>query len=445
MQIPVLLVTSPQEPLVESALAFRERRPRTIPMEAADLPGIVLDPTIPAIPIGSMRLEEVTADRFRPRASGAFAVRGFFETDDPEMIPLAVGRSLVFADPLIAPFPTCGGKPVGDVSTVAKNLRFTQLAAKGLDGSNVAIAVMDTGINLAYLATKLGRSPRLDAGNSFTPGGSTTPPGKYPVDHGTMCAFDALMAAPKATLLDFPVLAGSAPGSTVSGRSLATALLGFSQLLISWAVSYATGGVSQYQGLVVSNSWGMYHPSWDFPAAHPGRYCDNPQHPFNVIVAALAAAGADILFAAGNCGADCPDSRCKGRVTETIMGANAHQDVLTIAGCDTNDDRVGYSSQGPSIAGMPQQKPDLAAYTHFIGSEAFGIASPDTGTSTACPVAAGCVAALRTKAAQTTIPPTNLFAQLKSTGRTIGPKSGWNGDLGHGIIDPVATATSLGL
>ena len=36
---------------------------------------------------------------------------------------------------------------------------------------------------------------------------------------------------------------------------------------------------------MVSNSWGMFDPAWDFPVGHPGNYSDNPNHPFNIIVA----------------------------------------------------------------------------------------------------------------------------------------------------------------
>jgi hypothetical protein len=127
------------------------------------------------------------------------------------------------------------------------------------------------------------------------------------------------------------------------------------------------------------------------------------------------------------------------------MGANASPDVLTLAGCDIHDARVGYSSQGPSIDGMFQSKPDLTTYTHFLGSEAFGANSPDSGTSAACPVAAGCIAAMRTKLSPKTHPPANLFAQLRATARQVAGTAGWNKDYGHGIIDPDAAARSLGL
>jgi hypothetical protein len=62
--------------------------------------------------------------------------------------------------------------------------------------------------------------------------------------------------------------------------------------------------------LVVVNSWGMYARSQDRALGHPQNYSANPKHPFNQIIGGLVGAGADVLFAAGNCGSTCPDSRC---------------------------------------------------------------------------------------------------------------------------------------
>ena len=224
---------------------------------------------------------------------------------------------------------------------------------------------------------------------------------------------------------------------------LSDALLAYAYLNARVA---SPGWRRRYRALVVNNSWGMYHPSWDFPPGHPGRYSDNPNHPFNIIVGTLTRAGADILFAAGNCGADCPDGRCQGVTKNTIAGANAHPDVLTLAGCDITDNRVGYSSQGPGIPGMAKQKPDLTAYTHFLGSEAFGVGSPDSGTSTACPVAAGCVAAIRTRLAPGNVAPKVLFSEFKAKALPKpGPTNKWNKDYGRGIIRPLAVASHFGL
>jgi serine protease AprX len=449
MRIPVITVLPSQEPLQRSAAAGMSRRGPTDLSKVSKPNGLVLDPNFNAVALGSGSVgQSPSASTHAPDKSATFAVRGFVEADSADAIPADVDGQPIFADPKISPFLTCGGTPpVGSHTDVAAKLNVAGLAARGMDGDGVAIAILDTGINLKHLNAKrgAGNEPLFDAGNSWTPPNSTNAAGAYPVNHGTMCAFDALIAAPKATLLDFPILANPAPGGSAAAQTLSVALLGFAQLLAFWAVAFAPGGGPKYRALVVSNSWGVFHPSWDFPAGHPGRFIDNPNHPFNILVKTLASSGADIVFAAGNCGAQCADGRCQGNTKQTIVGGSALQEVLTLAGCDINDARVGYSSQGPSIAGMFQQKPDITAYTHFSGSEAFGAGSPDSGTSAACPVASGCVAALRTKISRVKVPPASLFASLRSSARQVPGQNGWNGDYGFGIIDPLAVATAAGV
>jgi hypothetical protein len=130
-----------------------------------------------------------------------------------------------------------------------------------------------------------------------------------------------------------------------------------------------------------------------------------------------------------------------------IMGANSYQEVLTIGGCDTRDQIVGYSSRGPSIQNMYPCKPDLVAYTHFLGAKTVRTFLPDTGVSTACPVAAGCVAALRTSPSLKpgAVSPANLFQTLRNTARKPGGGGpGWTPDFGYGIINPVAAGRALG-
>jgi hypothetical protein len=444
MSVSVIAVLPANEALKNSATASVQGQ-FSLDVENAAAPATLkVDPNFPAIPLGGATAESMAVESMTPQQSQGFAVRATIEIEEGATPPERVDGVPIFADPAIAPFITCGGDPpVGNAQDVATNLDVPGLAAKGLTGDRVAIAVMDTGINLAFLTSALGWTPALDAANSWNAPGATNAAGSYPVDHGTMCAFDALIAAPKATLLDFPILslAGSG-GSTISGV-LSAALLAYAQVLSSWAVTKTGSDLSQYVAVVLTNSWGVFHPSWDFPAGHPGRYIDNPNHPFNLLVGTVVGAGVDVIFAAGNCGADCPDSRCQGRTTETIMGASAHTDVLTVAGCDTTGARVGYSSQGPSIAGMYQEKPDVTAYTHFLGSQAFGAGKPDSGTSAACPVTAGCVAAIRTKMASG-INSNTVFGALRAHTGASGT-AGWNADYGFGIINPVAAATSLNL
>lgn len=451
MRVPVILVVPSHEHLRRSAEAVREDPSAGIDVgKAPRYPGAEIDPAFAAVPIGSAE-PGTEAEAMAPGASRKFAVRAHIEVAHPREIPKTCGEAAVFADPLIRPTLTCGGTPpVGDAATVAAKLAVARLHAKKLDGKEVALAIVDTGIDLAHVRSKLGHAPHLDAALSWKPPGTPPPaPGAWPLDHGSMCAFDALIAAPRATLLDFPVLKANYPGGgSVMSGTLSAALAAYGYMLGSWAPG--TGkGLRKYRALVASNSWGIFHPSWDFPAGHPGRYCDNPAHPFNVQLGAVARAGIDVIFAAGNCGAPCADGRCRGRTTGAIMGASAMRDVLTIAGCDTQDLRVGYSSQGPSIAGMYARKPDVTGYTHFLGSEAFGAGSPDSGTSAACPVAAGCVAALRTSAKiepRAALPTARLFEALRDSARPRpGPGAGWNADYGFGILDPEAAAAALGL
>lgn len=448
MRIGVIAVLNKQEPLHESALAAAEKRSPKMSLESTAMPqGLTIDASVSAIPLGSGGPGPISMNELEADNSGTFGVRAYVDVESMSDVPTQINGVPIFADPLIEPFAYCGNAAQGTSNDVRTRLNAAALQAKGLDGKDVAIAIVDTGINLAHLGAKLGGLPRFDAANSWRPQGVSTAPGAFPVSHGTMCAFDALIMAPNATLLDYALLTTTLPGGSMAGSTISAALQAYAHLLANYSVAFAPGGTHQKKGLVVSNSWGLYHPSWDFPAGHPGRYCDNPNHPFAGIVATMTRAGIDFVFAAGNCGAQCPSIRCQSRTTGTIMGASAYGEVMTVAAAlVTNDDRLGYSSQGPSIANMPQQKPDLTAYSHFVGSDAYGVGVPDTGTSTACPVAAGCVAALRTRLPASTCPPANLIAQFQTTARPRpGTSPGWNGDYGYGIIDPVAAANSLGL
>lgn len=239
-----------------------------------------------------------------------------------------------------------------------------------------------------------------------------------------MCAYGVGIAAPAARFLDHAVLRSQRRGVTVMDGLLSDAVLSYNALLRAFGKRSPAR-----RTLIVTNSWGMYSPDWDFPVGDPGNYSDNPSHPFNIIVETLANAGADILFAAGNCGHDCPDIRCQFGSAPPICGANSHPSVLCVAGVDTTDTRVGYSSQGPGR--LHQEKPDIAAYTHFNGS---GVYSVDAGTSAACPVAAGVIAAIRSVYPPAQLPPAQLQGLLRATANNKG-KVGFNSDYGWGIIN----------
>jgi subtilisin family serine protease len=107
---------------------------------------------------------------------------------------------------------------------------------------------------------------------------------------------------------------------------------------------------------------------------------------------------------------------------------------------DTKGNRVGYSSQGPGR--LAAKKPDFASFTHFRGSEAFGPGTPDSGTSAACPVAAGVVAAVRTKHPSSKLSPLQLRALIAKTA-TEGGSPGFDFDFGAGTINAKGLIAAL--
>ena len=250
-----------------------------------------------------------------------------------------------------------------------------------------------------------------------------------------MCAFDTLIAAPQATLIDIPVLLLRAPGRVGAGRPA----VGRGGRLRPPA-HRARGQPEESRALVISNSWGSFSPRWDFPVGHPGNYSDNPAHPFNLIVASLEQAGADVLFAAGNCGRDCKDGRCA-YPERPIAGANSHPGCCRIGGVDVDGKRVGYSSQGPGR--LSDRKPDICAYTHFSGSKAFGDGRARLRHLGRLP---GRRRASSPRSAPAGPPPGSpppSCAPCSGAPPTTAATSGFDYDYGYGIINPPAVLAAL--
>jgi subtilisin family serine protease len=434
----------------EAAAGGRVRAGAAPKLAMPAVPGVVFDEKFPPVPVVAAEdaapgrafaaMDEDEEDAPAP-AETTFIVRATLAADqDPieaaEKLKSSAANKVVevYADVAIQPALICpGDPPLGTDADVETRLAVDRLRAKGMNGAGVTVAIVDTGVNIAYLNAQ-GKNPRFNRALSWGPLPGLDL-GNMPVDHGTMCAFDVCIAAPNCTLIDIALLQSQATGGTIMEGFLSDGVRAYRHLL---DVMNAPRRPGDNASLVVNNSWGMFHPSWDYPVGHPGNYSHNINHPFNRIVTTLERKGADILFAAGNCGADCPDGRCQGVVVKPIYGANAHPRVLSIAGVDVTKKRVGYSSIGPG--NISKRKPDLCGYTHFKGSDVY---AADGGTSAATPVVAGVVAAVRTRLplrpGRSNTRPSAIRNLLRKTAQDLG-RAGYDYQHGYGVVNGKALA-----
>jgi subtilisin family serine protease len=409
------------------------------PVGVTELPGVELDASYPPVPV-------------TPRSAEGPGMAASFSASDPatHVVRAAVARDTladfleranededvvgVFADPRITHYAVCPTGPMGTDLDVEQSLMVDELHRRGMDGTGVNVVVVDSGFNLNYLRLR-GKTPAFNPKLSWGPL-PDMPLGDMPVEfgegfsHGTMCAYDVCIAAPACTLTDHALLWSQTPGGSQMDGLLSDAVLSYGLLLSHLSRAPEPGfGDPLPRTLVVNNSWGMFHPSWDFPVGDPQNYSDNPRHPFNRQVGALEAAGADILFAAGNCGTECPDRRCEGETNAGIYGANSSSVVTSVAGVVISKERIGYSTKGPGR--LEERKPDIASYTHFAGS---GVFPADGGTSAATPVTAGVVAAIRRRYPASVLSPRKLRDLLQDTAEPQGDED-FDYEYGHGVIN----------
>jgi serine protease AprX len=288
----------------------------------------------------------------------------------------------------------------------------------GYRGQNVAVAIIDEGVNGVEYPV---------VGGFARPGAQQ--PGAAPItSHGSMCAADVLVAAPAARIYDYPFL-----GIANSGGALAM----FQAVLDHRRID----GTPH----LTSNSYGFVGvpPVADFP----GHEVHDINHPVHRKVREVVASGAACFFAAGNCGEQCPSGSCHpsgigpGR---SIHASNSLREVITVAAVNARHERIGYSSQGPGM--FHPDKPDLASYSHFLGN--FGPDRPagdrdapfDSGTSAATPVAAG-VAAMLLSAAPGLSPDQVRDALLAGVYNVTG--AAWDPGYGQGVVNAAASYLAL--
>lgn len=318
-----------------------------------------------------------------------------------------------------------------DYMDVRRKLCSDTLQKLRMDGNCVDLAIVDDGFSRSMVETATGKVGLLDldeiCSQSVT---GVHGAGMAPDEsHGTMCAASAAIMAPEATFLDLKVPEGFC-------LRIETLLTVYDRLRCVMNEKFCRGS----KGMVVNNSWQLYSLSDDFPLGCPENYSDNPNHPIEDLVSTLAAEGADQIFPSGNCGTTSGDGRCGQPRGPTIYGANSHIDVLCVTAVDLNGEFQGYAGLGPGH--LTRLKPDLAAFTEFLGKNAFRFSR----TSAACALAAGCVAAIRSRVpyepSDLRTHPAAIRQILIDTAKSCELRE-WNPETGFGALDMCAVLQRL--
>jgi hypothetical protein len=197
---------------------------------------------------------------------------------------------------------------------------------------------------------------------------------------------------------------------------------------------------------VIVNAWATFDLRSDVTFWY-GPYRNNPAHPVHGAVKGLVNYPSDMIFAAGNCGQFCPDDRCGPADIghgNSISGANGYQEVLSVGAVRADGLALGYSSQGPGrikwSGSTSAEKPDVVAPSQYrLETDPGRISS---GTSAACGLAAGVVAALRTRPGTvgTNASPADLITALRTS-------AGGTYDLqfGCGMLNAQQAGKALGI
>jgi serine protease AprX len=278
------------------------------------------------------------------------------------------------------------------------------------DGSNVVIAVVDTGVDGSHPEF----APAKRAGSWEEPGQTPWTDWK---GHGTMCA-----AIATATTAYGGRHNGIAPGA----RLIACKTHFYDSQLAAVYDYLAELREAEGWTIVATNSYGI-------PVGA------SPPPPGSVFLQALddaIRAGIHVVFSAGNYHALAsgkPDE-CS---PQSIWQYKCRADVLTVATCRLDRKMWYYSSRGPGdLAHEPnmQKKPDVTAPTPENGAILYGdetrVLSEGWGTSGAAPQAAGLAALLLSR--KPGLGTRELFDIIRDTATPLGHGAECEG---YGMID----------
>jgi hypothetical protein len=380
-----------------------------------------------------------------------------------------------------------GGGLFGDLRQALHLVGATPTQDRSI-GQGVNVVILDYGISRNWLRRASGQQElhgwsrypcSFLFGDCSNKGevrpGDEPPPG---LDHGHMIARLILAIAPGVRIWDAPLL----PDTVLGPPGVTTAESMFERIqrdIVNRHKRVTEHPRDDYPiprgPWILVNAWGVldpfrYDPHPDDPAK---AYWNNPENNLVEIMGSLSDAQIDVVFAAGNCGTPGAHPLCAETATgpgTSIIGANAHPAVLTVGAVRVDGLPIGSSAQGPGALAerwpddrsrsaqgervRAYQKPDLCAPSQFRGDEDAAVLN--TGTSAACGIAAGLLAALRGDEVRSGLwsngwpseenrrprTPTELRAILRSTARRA-ERQGWDPRLGWGIADLAAARRAL--
>lgn len=327
---------------------------------------------------------------------------------NPDVVKVWPDKDLVFLSPGKCPVEPCDCEPAspkGAIPDVARYLGVDQIWQAGYRGDGILVGIVDSGIAAEGRASGPGQKIQRVVDGCAQDWGTKSEAG----GHGNMTATDVLGMAPQAKIYDLRI---AEPNMSPYSAAIKA---------FQWAIERHRKDGTPH---ILSNSWGVPNKEDNKELA------ENPEHPLTRKVIDALNEGIIVLFSAGNCGQACPDKRCK---TDTgpgksIWGPNGHPRVISVGAANIKNNWIGYSSEGP--AALDKEKPDFCAISHFKG-----FFPSDTGTSAACPIAAGVIALL--KQARPWLSQDAARLLLRETAKDIGPQ-GWDPHAGAGIIQPKA-------
>jgi hypothetical protein len=205
----------------------------------------------------------------------------------------------------------CPGAGVGGVfwDRAAAERLMGAGALGALTGKGVNVALMDSGLDAvewSELGLTRGRSYESNQHAIYR---AEAAPEEARHGHAFVMARQIASLAGGATVHDYAVLPprlsrAAIPSVAVDAPAFVSDMTAaYVDLVVRLAWSRLQGDASPW---VILNAWSIFERTW-----RPAQDLDRPQAWLNRLIGQAVRLGADVVFAAGNCGGLCPDIRCE--------------------------------------------------------------------------------------------------------------------------------------